>query len=380
MSRDLADSDPGKWVYSEHASAKHEILRRYLGAWLPILGSANDRLVIYDGFAGRGRYVGGEDGSPVLIFRRAQEAVLAGRAREVDIRCVESDRDNHKALQEVISELSYDGVTIQSRHEKFDVIANEVADYEETIRAKGRKLPPIFFFADPFGFTGVRLETLRRLMAVRRWEVLLTFMVRDMRRFLGQPNFEQPLTAFFGGDSWRECSNAEDRETCLLLRFTKTVKEQKTARFAVPFRVFEDERKQTLYYLVHLTNEPLGMREMKKAMIHTSPDMTFWPVTVRPPDQLEMDTKEQPPYPGLQKHLLATYGGQRMTFEALLNIDYPEGLWLEPQYRFAIKDMAQRPGGGATITRDRRSTPKGRQPTGLELRDTVQFDLLLGLT
>ena len=156
------------------------------------------------------------------------------------------------------------------------------------------------------------------MLAVKRWEVLLTFMVRDMRRFLDQPNFETPLTEFFGGSSWRECAGGDDREQCLLLRFSRTVRERQIARFATPFRVFEDERRQTLYYLVHLTNEPLGMREMKKAMVKTSPEMTFWPVTVRPPAQLALDTAEQPPYPELQRHLLSAYGGRRMTFEELL--------------------------------------------------------------
>ena len=141
----------------------------------------------------------------------------------------------------------------------------------------------------------------------------------------------------------------------------------------MPFRVFEDERRQTLYYLMHLTNEPLGMREMKKAMIKTAPEMTFWPVTVRSPAQLELDTAEQPPFPELQRHLRATYGGQRMTFEELLNRDYPEGLWLEPKYRTAIKDMASH-GAGAHIHRENPLTPKGRVATGLELVDEVEFD------
>ena len=98
MSREVADSDPEKWVYSQHMAAKHEILRRYLGAWLPILGSRHTKPVIYDGFAGRGRYRDGEDGSPVLTFKRACEAVEAGRPREVSIRCVEHDRDNYLHL------------------------------------------------------------------------------------------------------------------------------------------------------------------------------------------------------------------------------------------------------------------------------------------
>ena len=37
-SRDIPDDADEKWEYTEHAAAKHEILHRYLGAWLAILG------------------------------------------------------------------------------------------------------------------------------------------------------------------------------------------------------------------------------------------------------------------------------------------------------------------------------------------------------
>jgi hypothetical protein len=98
--------------------------------------------------------------------------------------------------------------------------------------------------------------------------------------------------------------------------------------------------------------------------------MTFWPVTVRPPDQLELDTSEQAPYPSLQRHLADTYIGRTMTFEDLLNIDYPEGLWLEPEYRAALLDMAER--DEISIER-RRSTPSGRAARGLKLPDAISF-------
>jgi three-Cys-motif partner protein len=180
--------------------------------------------------------------------------VEAGRSQEVSIRCVESDRDNYLYLSGVIGELKHEGVSIDARQDRFDVVANEVADFEQQVRRQRGRVLPIFFFADPFGFSGIHLETLGRLLAVKRWEALLTFMVRDMRRFLDRPNFEAPLTEFFGGSSWRECAGAGDREQCLLLCFSRTVRERQIARFATPFRVVEDERRQTLYYLVHLTN------------------------------------------------------------------------------------------------------------------------------
>ncbi len=98
--------------------------------------------------------------------------------------------------------------------------------------------------------------------------------------------------------------------------------------------------------------------------------MTFWPVTLRPPDQLALDTAEQPPCPSLQRHLAETYLGQTMTFEDLLNVDYPEGLWLDLDYRAAILDMAER--DEARIER-RRATPSGRAPRGLQEPDEVTF-------
>jgi three-Cys-motif partner protein len=365
---DLPDHDPRKWVYTEHSRAKHAIQHTYLGAWLAILGTHFSPLILFDGFAGRGRYEGGEDGSPVLFFRRAAEAIDRGRPAQVFIRCVELNQHNFANLRSVIADLQHAGVSIDARRGTFSDQALESA---ARLRA-WTTVPPVFWTADPYGFRGVPLSTIRELMALPRSEVLITFMVRDMRRFLGEPNHQIPLTEFFGGDAWQEClavDNADDRERCLLLTYSKLVR-RGIARFATPFRVFEDERRQTLYYLVHLTNSPLGMRQMKRAMIKESRDMTFWPVTVRPPDQLALDTAEPPPYRSLQQHLAQTYLGKPMTFEDVLNTDYPEGLWLEPEYRVAILDMAER--DEAKIER-KRSTPSGRAPRGLQEPDVITF-------
>jgi three-Cys-motif partner protein len=366
LSGELADHDPRKWVYSEHARAKHAIQHTYLGAWLAILGTRFSPLVLFDGFAGRGHYEGGEEGSPLLFFNRAVEAVDSGRPERVYIRCVELNDQNFADLQSAIRALHHPNVSIDARHGAFSEQAQESA-----ARLRTRTpVPPVFWTADPYGFRGVPLATIRELMALPRSEVLITFMVRDMRRFLGEPHHEAPLTEFFGGDGWRQCldpQGEEDRERCLLLAYSKLVRDG-IARFATPFRVFEDERRQTLYYLVHLTNSPLGMRQMKRAMIKESRDMTFWPVTVRPPEQLALDVAERAPYPSLQQHLAETYPGRTMTFEELLNADYPDGLWLEPEYRAAVLDMAQK----VAITR-KRSTPSGRSPRGLQGPDEITF-------
>ena len=164
-------------------------------------------------------------------------------------------------------------------------------------------------------------------------------------------------------------------DRCLVQRYRDVVRTRGIAEWPTPFQVYEDERRQTLYYLVHLTDNARGMREMKEAMVETSSDMTFWPVTVRPRDQLVLEVDEAAPYPTLQAHLTHKYGGQRMTFEELLNDDYPDGTWIEPQYRTAIKDLVAR-GAGATIHYERQ-TATGWIPRGLEYDDEVELDLTL---
>ena len=69
------------WKLDRHSAAKHFILRRYLQAWLPIMGSpraGNGRLVLIDGFAGPGIYKGDEPGSPIIML----QAYLEHAARE----------------------------------------------------------------------------------------------------------------------------------------------------------------------------------------------------------------------------------------------------------------------------------------------------------
>lgn len=59
------------WKIDPHTKAKHEILRRYLGAWFGILGQKIPRIVYIDGFCGPGEYECGEPGSPLIALQQA---------------------------------------------------------------------------------------------------------------------------------------------------------------------------------------------------------------------------------------------------------------------------------------------------------------------
>jgi three-Cys-motif partner protein len=134
--RDIPDHADEKWVYSIHMEAKHEILHRYLGAWLAILGRGkkgfrHELLVLVDGFAGRGRYRDGEPGSPRIMFDRAVQAADASLAKKVLIRCAEPNPTNFAMLKEGCDDLKHDRVTIHPTKETFQELGSKLAAWAE---------------------------------------------------------------------------------------------------------------------------------------------------------------------------------------------------------------------------------------------------------
>ena len=66
------------WPIEPHTNAKHEILKKYLQRWFPILNKYNKTVNYIDGFCGPGRYKGGEPGSPLIALNVALNQKLSG--------------------------------------------------------------------------------------------------------------------------------------------------------------------------------------------------------------------------------------------------------------------------------------------------------------
>jgi len=72
-------------------------------AWLPIMGRYNGRILFVDGFAGPGRYAGGEEGSPLIAQRTLlghPQFQAAQGQREVAFVFIEKEQDRAGALRE----------------------------------------------------------------------------------------------------------------------------------------------------------------------------------------------------------------------------------------------------------------------------------------
>src|SRR5579864_4268748 len=91
------------WDLDEHTRGKHVVLRRYLEAWLPILGSRHDRIIFIDGFAGPGEYSKGEPGSPLIALEAFVSHPAAAHMAEVRFAFIETDPERAKHLEGVIA-------------------------------------------------------------------------------------------------------------------------------------------------------------------------------------------------------------------------------------------------------------------------------------
>ena len=169
-------TDDTVWGADPHTLAKHEILRRYLDAWFPILGSWQGRVLYLDAFAGPGVYKGGEPGSPIV----ALEALLSRPDFPKLRRCefvfifLEPREDRFAVLQEKVAELQDryspfpNNVRVSVQQKKFDEGATEILGELEKQKTE---LAPTFAFIDPFGFKDTPLELICRLLNFPQCEV-----------------------------------------------------------------------------------------------------------------------------------------------------------------------------------------------------------------
>lgn len=305
----MADANESHWAeYSELQRVKHELLRRYLGAWFGILGLSHPGFVYLETHAGRGRFLSGEPGSPIvalktLLDHRFRDRILGDVGAAFIL--IEEDQDNAAALEAEIRSLG----PLPARV-RVHVVRS---DYESQLEAaigtlSARHRPPMFMFVDPFGFK-LRVDLLRQYLRQDGCEILLNFMWRNMSQALGQPDTFGPLLdATFGASQWTALNDiAGFHERCdAALRLL-------SARLgAIHFRDIKmlGSNGVIKYVLLHLANHPLALRKMNEALWGLAPDGDFRVRQNDDPAQQVMFSQE-PDLSPLAELLWSKFGGSR---------------------------------------------------------------------
>lgn len=258
------------WRIDDHTHAKHEILKRYLEAWLPIMSTYNGRIIYLDGFAGPGEYRGGEPGSPIIaidIFRNHTSTVL--RNAEVLFLFIEQNPDRYEHLKQLLTQCTLPGTAKYKIYEgNFD---ETLTGLLKQLEDRQSRLAPTFAFIDPFGFSHTPMQTITRLMRHPKCEVLITFMYEEINRFLDADytHKEAQYDALFGTSTWRTITQStlmpQERRDKLQSLYQNQLQQVAEIRYIRSF-CMRNQHNATDYFLFFGTNSLRGMEKMKQAM------------------------------------------------------------------------------------------------------------------
>ena len=252
------------WEIEPHTKAKHEILRGYLGAWFPILGSRIPKIVYIDGFCGPGRYKGGEEGSPIIAVKEAMKNSLILANSEVIFLFIDERQDRIEHLKSELSLLNPPkNFHLDPRVNEFENTLTQILD---GLDQTGRQLAPTFAFVDPFGFKGASFELMHRLLGNQRTEVFINIMVNDINRFATHPDatIRDHIKNLLGATESEINNVVSSSDRVLAFRQLYQNKLRQHARF-VRFFEMRDYNNNVIYYLFFASNHPLGHAKMKEA-------------------------------------------------------------------------------------------------------------------
>ncbi|MET7512243.1 three-Cys-motif partner protein TcmP [Streptomyces sp. NPDC005480] len=171
------------WERDPHTAAKHDLLKRYLEAWAPILLSRHDVISYAEGFAGAGVYKQGEPGSPVIAYEVFADA-LHRFPKRMRVILMEEDARRVKELQQQMElarsrqkESIAQRMAVEIRHGDFHPALLE------KLRSTGALGKPLFVLLDSFGGPDIPFQLLQALGRYSSTEVMVTFEPAFLTRF-----------------------------------------------------------------------------------------------------------------------------------------------------------------------------------------------------
>ena len=322
-----------------HTAYKHKILRKYLPAWMQILRSTNPQIAYVDCYAGPGLYPDGTKGSPLIALE------IAGAISDkygCTVWCIFNDNDSATAG------LLRDCIETRSECKQVLVVpsvadANDLIDHilnDGRFAKNGMLQMPMFFFIDPFGLS-VSMEMLKKIMDQPKTEILLTFMIKDLVRWGKTPAYMQIMTALFGHSNplaLIEQASGRNYEQKAVNAFVERLRSHARVKHVIKYRIFSQEERRTLFYLVHGSNHFKGFKLMKGIMYGIGVPGAFAYLGPDHPQegQTLLPGVENSEIEHLQRFLLQKYSGKRESFSQILLETYAEGPYIEKHFRAAV--------------------------------------------
>jgi three-Cys-motif partner protein len=213
------------------------------------------RVVFLDGFAGPGRYEGGEPGSPLIALESAKTH-KARLSKELAFLFVEERRDRADHLSMEIEKLECPG-SFKTEVKCGEFAPTLMAILDEHSKSD-LKLAPTFAMIDPFGFAGIPFELMKRLLDNPSCELFVSFMVDSINRWLKHPDKEIRVhirEAFGSDEPFALIEKAGNRVKALTELYSERLKT--IARFVRSFEL-RDKNDRVVYHLFFASKNSRG--------------------------------------------------------------------------------------------------------------------------
>jgi three-Cys-motif partner protein len=280
-----------------HTKAKHGILEKYLERYLVTLCGNNigkrKTITIIDGFCGGGMYLDPDDnnalwaGSPIRIIKtvdKALDIVRREKAKpdyQLDTKFIFIDnKKRHINCLKIQLEQSGLGHYLKEP-EKCKFITGEFEKYvDECINEIRQRRGSSFFFLDPNGWSDVSMDSIRRIISLRKSEILYTYMIEDVIRFLSEKDNIKAYKNVLEVERYYELINLYSSGSLAKHRYIKDetlrlFRERGQAPCVYSFALLKNQTKPK-YYLIHLASNPPAQREIKYTLWeHNTIDLVY---------------------------------------------------------------------------------------------------------
>jgi three-Cys-motif partner protein len=248
-----------KGFIAEHSKAKLELYSRYLRAYLAVLLNTPgfDRIVVHDIFAGQGFSANAEKGSAVIAAEVIEEV---GTTRN----------PKHKPISLQLNDAETKNVEQLKAHLKgraFVEFSNVNADtyIEAFTRSRGQHS---LFFIDPYGYTQISRDNLRKLFSQPFSDLLLFVPLYHVYRFLrhGEQSEQMKPIARFLNDFGVDESLAKGTEgPGEFAELVKSAIGMRSSKKWVNKQILKKRGHNSSYCLFFLTDHILGAEKFLDA-------------------------------------------------------------------------------------------------------------------
>lgn len=268
---------------------KHILLKDYMNRWATVFMKAAiskqiKKCHFVDCFAGEGSFKDGQDGSPLIAIKNLFNLQRAFHEK-YDNKCrffihtVELNDDYHQKLVQMGKNSSFP-----------TQINNYCGEFKNHVQklVKSTFGSPALYFIDPFGYKGVHLQDIQKILAVKSHEVLINVMSYSLVRNYRIQNNHSELCKFFGvheipenikeyiklasNDKVLDTSNSRSLFKKLENDIIELYSQKLRQSFDHPVyilskRIYSPINPNVYFHLVFTTKNRAGLIEMKNTMV-----------------------------------------------------------------------------------------------------------------